>query len=184
MLRIYALILLGVVMLTGCSLSTETTGSQTDATAAQQFLPNLAGYTQTEATNVTDALAAVGSGGALISGNAALALLINRLDAMANCYNEIGAVAARVYTQVNLEDIIENEIPEIGVVAVINRNRVADNLLACAVQSSGAAAFSAQSAEPCSASGSFEVNGETIDYIYGATQTSLCDKFAQSFAGR
>lgn len=159
-----------------------TTGdTASDAASAQALLPNLTGqgYTSTEASSIADALASVGGGGSALAGNVAVAAAIAKIDEMITCYENVGAVAARVYTRTNVVELTQGQIPQVGAMAVINRDRLARNLLPCALNTNQGG-FRAQSAgvEPCGGSGSVERDGETLDYVYAATDPALCTLFA------
>jgi len=171
-----------VLVIAGCTLgSTAPTGdTASDPSAAQQFLPNLSGYNRTNAESLTGAVTSIGGGAALISGNPLLAAMIARVDTMMQCYQGVGAVAASVYTQVDLGQVIAGEFPKVGAVAVINQDRLSRNFLNCVI---GGGAASAQSAgvEPCGGSGSKVVKNETITYIYGGTDPSFCVGVQQHF---
>ncbi len=172
-----------MLLLAACSTVTGPTGdTANDPAAAQRFLPtSIPGYTVTEANTITDALTTAGVGGSLITGNAPLAAMVAKLDDMMRCYQNVGAVAARVYTQVNIGSLVQGQIPKIGALAVINQTRLERNFLNCALTIGSG--LSAQSAEiqPCGGSGNTTVNGETIVYIYGATTPELCTIFQQQF---
>ncbi|MCS7071745.1 MAG: hypothetical protein NZM00_09585 [Anaerolinea sp.] len=178
-----ALVLLALTA-TACSIvggvNVPSTGdTANDASAAQQFLPSsLPGYIVTEAQSLSSALSGIAGGAALLTGNPVLAGLVAQLDGMMACYNATGSVAARVYVQANVSSLLSGEIPSAGVMAVINQDRVINNFLACAL-GSGPEAFSAQarSIQPCGSSGSFVVNGETLLYLYAATDPQLCAAF-------
>jgi len=67
----------------------------------------------------------------------------------------------------------------VGALAVINQDRLANNFLPCALGSGKG--FSAQSAapQPCANSGSFSANGNTYWYLYAAKTQDLCTLIAQ-----
>jgi hypothetical protein len=168
----------------GCTLgSTAPTGDKSsDPSAAQQFLPALSGYSRTNAESLTSAVSSISGGAALISGNPLLAALIARIDTMMQCYQNVGAVAASVYTQVDIGQVLAGQIPRLGAVAVINQDRLSRNFLNCVI---GGGVASAQSAsiEPCGGSGSKVINNETITYIYAGTDPSFCVSVQQYFDG-
>ncbi|MBC7811173.1 MAG: hypothetical protein H7175_08505 [Burkholderiales bacterium] len=175
------LLLVVVALLSACGLAGTPSGSNTDAGAAQRFLPTINGYTQTDANNVREAISSVGEGATAIIGRPEVSLVIDRIDSALSCYNNVGAVAARVYTQADLLQLAQGELPKIGALAVVNEQRLIENLLACAVNPNG---FSAQAAaiEPCGGSGRFAVGDENISYVYVATTPELCATFENSFA--
>lgn len=169
-----------LLLVTACgALGTGSTGdSADDPEAAQSFIPEISGYTSVKAADIKSALATISQGGAAATGNLPAAFLINRLDAFISCYNEVGAVDARVYASIAVP-------PTVGALAVINQTRAAENLLPCITGNQGGGDLvGAQSAnpEPCFGSGSFVFNGDTITYIYGASDTPLCTAFENSFA--
>jgi len=155
-----------------------TTGNtSTDPSAVQQFLPNIPGYIATDADSIVDAVTAVGGGASLITGNPITAALIAQIDSMIQCYQNVGAVGARIYTQADISSVLQGNIPVVGALALVNQNRIANNFLQCAL--GGLQGFSAQAAEPqpCTGSGQFVVNNETILYLYAATDQALCTQF-------
>ncbi len=187
MMRLLSLgLLIGV--LAGCSGlgqivggAVPTTGdTQFDASAAQRFLPNLSnyGYTATDAANITSAITSLGGSASLLTGDPVLAGVISQIDSMIGCYSNVGAVAARIYTPANLGNILQGQVPSIGALAVLNTTRVANNLLPCALGSNGAR-MGAQSAtlQPCAGSGSFVRDGESLTYIFAASDQNLCQLF-------
>lgn len=165
------------LLLAACQILPGTGDTARDAAAAQQFLPNIAGYTAIEASSITDALGKAGVSASVITGNVPLAGVIAKLDDMIRCYQGVGAVSARVYTEQNIS---LNSVPKVGAVAVINTTRLQRNLLTC-VLNTGASAQSLGQIEPCGGSGSFTVNGENLQYVYGATDPALCSAIQASF---
>jgi hypothetical protein len=163
-----------------------TTGdTSADASAAQQFLPNVPGYNALDADSLVDALALVAGGGSLATGNLAGVGLVTQIDGMIQCYQNVGAAAARIYVPADTVSIAgqvaQGQLPSAGVVAIINQDRLVNNFLSCAL-GGGAQAFSAQAAEPqpCAASGTFTSNGQTLHYLYAATTPDLCATFDAS----
>lgn len=148
-----------------------------DAGAAANYLPNLSGYTRHDAANIQDAIAATGGGAALLSGNVAAAALVTQIDRMIDCYRSRGAVAANIYTENNIAQVLEGQIPKIGALAVVNQNRVVNDFFSCALNQGGSDSFGAQAVQPCAGSGQFTANNETLLYIYAATDPQLCQLF-------
>lgn len=175
------LVVAAVVSLVGCQVVPSTGDKNTDAAAAQSFVPpTIAGYNATDAASVTDALTKVGAAGSLLTGNIVSAGAIAKLDNMIACYETVGAVAARVYIDQNIT-ANPNE-PKVGVLAVINTTRIQRNLLNCVLNTGGASAQSVGSAiQPCGGSGDKIVNKETLNYVYAATTPDLCRIFQAQF---
>src|SRR5579862_4199136 len=97
--------LLAVLLIAACSqigvpggAVVPTTGNTSnDAAAAQQYVPDLPGYLSANATSISSALDTISGGAALISGNPITAAMIAQLDGMITCYNQVGAIAAKIY---------------------------------------------------------------------------------------
>lgn len=173
-----------MLALAACSgLSNQTSGSANDPQSAQRLLPTISGFTSTDARNITDALSAVGGSASLVTGNPLIAGAIAEIDSVMSCLQNVGGMAARIYTQNDITTLLQGQVPVIGALAVVNEDRVRENLLACALPGNNGA-FSAQSAgtiQPCSGSGTTTVAGDTIHYVYVATNQSLCSTFQASF---
>lgn len=186
-LPVFALLLaLAAGLLTACNLgdvasAVPTTGNTAgDASAAQQFLPSaIPGYVVTDANSITSALSTVSGGASAIAGNPVLAAAIGAVDGLIQCYNGVGAAAARIYISADVANVVMNgAAPNFGAMAVINSDRIVNNFLPCALGQ--AQSFSAQSADQpqiCTNNGSFVVNGETLYYLYAATTPDLCGVF-------
>src|SRR5690606_23125914 len=111
-------ILIMLLLIAGCRLVPGTGDSASDAASAQNFVPaTIAGYNSTEASSIVDALSKLGVSGSVITGNLPLAGAIAKLDDLISCYQSVGAVAARVYTEQNMPTV---GVPKIGVLAVVN----------------------------------------------------------------
>jgi hypothetical protein len=170
-----------VLIVAGCKLVPGTGDSSTDAAAAQNFVPaSIVGYNVTEASSITDALSKTGIGASVLTGNAALAGAIVKLDSLIQCYQGVGAVSARIYTEQNMPT---GGIPKVGALAVINTTRLGRNFLQCAVNTD-ISAQAVDTIQPCAGSGSFTVNNEKLEYLYGATSPELCATFQNQFNGR
>ncbi len=181
------LLMVAVLMVAACSrlgvpggAIVPTTGNTaSDISAAQQFVPDLPGYISTNASSISTAISTVGGGASILTGNPVGAALIAQIDGMISCYQQVGAVAAKVYAQADIASLVQGQIPMVGALAVVNQDRLVNNFLPCAL-GSGNNSFSAQAAQqPCSSSGSFVVNNETLWYLYAATSQELCTVIAQ-----
>jgi hypothetical protein len=150
-----------------------------DAAAAQRFLPSVPGYVITEANSITGALSAVTGGAAALTGDPIVGAAIAAVDGLIQCYNSVGAAAARVYIQEGAEGMVMNgATPRFGAMAVINGNRLVNNFLPCALGQVGAmSAQTAQQPEICSSNGSFTVGSDTLYYLYASNSPELCSTF-------
>lgn len=152
----------------------------TDSQSAGAFLPTLSGYTVTGASSISDALAAAAGEGAEQLGNPVVEQAVTRVDNFIQCYQDVGAVAANIYTQVDVDQILAGDVPSAGAVAVVNQDRVRENLLACIT---GSGDFAAQSAPTlCQGSGSFESGGDMFTYVYAGTDDGFCSAVQSHFA--
>ncbi|RMG84879.1 MAG: hypothetical protein D6712_10490 [Chloroflexi bacterium] len=183
MVRKIALFLLIGLLITACDAVQSTGDTAADPAAAGNFLPNLSGYSASNADSIVDAVTAISGGASLLSGNPVLAGAIAKIDDVIQCYQDVGAVAANIYTPTDFSNVLEGEVPALGVVAIINQQRLMNNFLACVAGQRSVQGFSAQSAalEPCTGSGTFDVGDNTYTYLYAATQGALCEVFDQHF---
>lgn len=182
MKRLFSLILT-ILLLSACSLgATAPTGdTASDPQAAQNMLPNLTGYTRTNADSIADAVTAAGGSASLLTGNVLVAGAIARIDTMIQCYQNVGAVAANVYTQGDIGSVVSGQVPSVGAVAVVNQDRAARNFLPCALGSGSGIAAQDAGVQPCGGSGTKEVQGETILYVYAGTAETFCQTVQAHF---
>lgn len=182
-LHLTALLTVLLLALTACSLGGSSDNTADDSAAAQRFIPNLPGYTETETTDVQDALAGILGGSGALTGNFVQSAAVLTLDRLVDCYRDRGAFDARLYSQ-NIE-LTNIQTPIVGVLAVINQDRVAEEFINCVLpEFMRPDDFGAQAAgpQPCFGYGSFSFEGDTISFIYGATDRPLCDSFNSFFA--
>ncbi|MBC7870326.1 MAG: hypothetical protein H7Y09_05755, partial [Chitinophagaceae bacterium] len=86
---------------------------------------DIAGYDKRSVDFAQDAIATTLQGAGVLTGNAIAVVLVNRFNTLVNCYQERGAVDARIYTQ-RLTDAVsgaaQGQFPIGGFLAVINVN--------------------------------------------------------------
>jgi len=158
-----------------------------DAQSAGAFMPTLTGYTVTGASSLSDAISAAAQTGVEELGNPVLERTVSSVDRFVSCYEQVGAVAANIYTQVNLGSIVEGGdiVPQVGAVAIVNQDRIRENLISCVT--SGVTAqdegFSAQAVQICQSSGSFSSGGDTFTYIYISNAGEFCSAVENHFSG-
>jgi hypothetical protein len=159
--------------------NTNTGNTAADAQAAQRFLPNLTnyGYTATSASNITNAISQIGGSLSLLTGDPVTAGLISQVDRVMTCYQSVGAVAANVYTDGSVTNVIQGQVPRLGVLAVINQDRVVNNFLGCAIGSQAGIAAQSATVQPCGGTGSFVRDNQTFHYLFIATDPNLCSLF-------
>lgn len=170
-------LILTALALTACSPTGDTSE---DAGAAQSFVPSPSGYAEHETDDIQDAIAGTVAGASGVTGNIPVTLMTGALERFIDCYRNVGAFDARIHIQnVNLSNMQE---PTAGVVGVINQSRVLSNFSSCANPVTGASAQGLSLLNPCANSGTFSAEGESFSYFYAATNTPLCQAYAQHFA--
>lgn len=181
-IRSLILILITALALTACNFDRSSDDTDTDVEAAQSFFPALQSYNASSTDNIRDAVVTALGGASLLTANPVQAGLIAQADSMIDCYQEVGAADAQVYTQ--RINISEPTIPIAGVLAVVNQNRVADNFLHCLTSTPLDGVFGAQSVQPqpCYGYGTFTFNEDRISFLYAATDQPLCNEFNTYFA--
>ena len=176
------LLLATLILLAACSDLVPTgTDSADQATSAQMFIPALEGYVQSDASSITDAITTLGGSASLLSGNPGLTAAIAVIDGLIQCYENVGAIAAAIYTQPVLDSVLQGQGLSVGALAVINQERLARNFLACALPETELFSAQADSMEPCSGSGTLLIANEHIHYLYAATDPLLCLAFQNHF---
>ncbi|MDD9955670.1 MAG: hypothetical protein OXP68_05570 [Anaerolineaceae bacterium] len=171
-----------LILLAACSdLMPTGTDSADQATSAQMFIPALEGYVRSDASSITDAITTLGGSVSLLSGNPGLTAAIAVIDGLIQCYENVGAIAAAIYTQPVLDSLAQGQGLSVGALAVINQERLARNFLACALPETDLFSAQADTMEPCSGSGTLLIANERIHYLYAATDPLLCLAFQNHF---
>lgn len=171
--RILALLIVMLVAVTACD-AVQTTGSANDAQSAANIMPSIQGFSTTDTVEIQDALASAGIGSTALSGNPVAAAAVARMDQFADCLRNVGAFSAKIYTNAGQVSF--------GALAVVNEERLSQNLVACALNPDSAPrAQGALSAQPCTGSGRITYQGVTYSYAFVATDRSLCSTFETHF---
>lgn len=158
------------LLLVACDSIQPTGDRASDAESAQNQLPSFANYIQTDAANVKETLTRVLQAGSIGSGNFIAAGLLERLNGMADCLGNVGALAGRVYTSPSPVAL--------GLLVVINTERLTSNFMQCAINPSAQSQRDgAQAIEPCARAGSYSDNGVSYSYMYAASDPSMCASF-------
>jgi hypothetical protein len=144
---------------------------------AAQMLPNLAGYQVVEGQQLTGYISTLSEGAVLLAGQPELAAAIEAVDQVTGCYQEVGAVRARVYSN-------EAEPLSAGAVAIADRKALLDplNLFNCVKPSQLLRGF-AGGIEPCSASYTLEKDNNAFYIIYVGTTPEICQAFCAALEG-
>ena len=168
--RMMAIVLLLLaVFLAAC----QSNDSRNDAGSAQNLQPALTGFRTQDLDVGVDAILTTAAGGSLATGNIPLAAAIERGDAMLQCLQETGSVSGLMYIEEN-----PNIIPQVGASIVINKTRVARNVLSCVT---GNAFAQGVSLEPCALQGEFTVGTEQYWFVYVGAGETLCAGFETHF---
>lgn len=167
-LVVFAILMIGIIV-AACTNIAPTGDRASDADSAQNQLPAFANYTQTDASNIKDALTRALQAGSLGTGNLIAAGLLERLNTTADCLGNVGAIAGRVYTSINP--------PVAGLLVVINNETLTNNFLQCVLNPGLQSQESRQVLQPCAKAGSYTDNGVAYSYVYAATDVSMCSTF-------
>lgn len=168
-----------ITLLSGCDVLADLLGTSTDTPPAVEMLPDLPGYTIVEGQLLTDYLSTFSEGASLLAGQPELAALVVGVDQIIGCYQEVGAVQARVYSN-------EEKPLSAGVIAIADRDALLSpvNLFKC-VNPLGAGDSSAQTIDfqPCSASYTLEKDDNEFYIIYAGTTEEVCHTFCANLEG-
>jgi len=167
-------LMLSLLVIAACGPTGDTTS---DAESAQSLLPNITGYTVNSVDNVIDGFTAAVAGSSAVTGNAPLAAGIVKAEAVVQCLQDTGAIAAQTYTETSPA----NFIPEVGLAFVVNQTRIADNILSCVAGANQGVSAQSIAIEPCIQNGSFTFNGDNVSYFYMGVGDSICGFFNQHF---
>lgn len=171
--RTWILLIVMLLAVTACD-SVQTTGSADDAQSAASIMPSIQGFTTTDTVEIQDALASAGIGSTALSGNPVASAAVARMDQFADCLRNVGAFSAKIYTNAGQVSF--------GALAIVNEDRLSENLVACALNPDSAArAQSALSVDPCTGSGKITYQGVNYAYAYVATDRNLCSTFQTHF---
>ncbi len=171
-----------VVLLSGCNILPGTGNTPADSPAdspAAEMLPDLPGYNTVEGQLLTDYISSLSEGASLLAGQPELAATALAVDQIISCYQEIGAVQSRVYSN--------KEMPlSVGTVAIADRNMLTDpiNLFKCVLptvlDASGAEGFEIK---PCSASYTLSRDDNEFYIIYAGSTEEICRDFCSHLEG-
>jgi hypothetical protein len=143
---------------------------------AESMLPDVPNTTIVRGQTIAEYIASLASGGSLLTGNPPLAAAIEFAQGAINCYQEIGAVAVRIYS--------DNAFPlSSGLVAIVDRNAITDlgNLARCL--GGGAQAGAQATIQICSHSYTLPKNDNEFNIAYLATTEEMCQAFCSRLEG-
>jgi hypothetical protein len=167
--RTLLLTLLAAVALTAC---------QTQRGSAKDMLPEVPNTTVVEGQTITQFLARVADGAALAAANPELIPLIQRVEASLTCYQSLGAVALRTYT--------DKTFPlSAGIVAIIDRNALTDpaNFANCVLGRAQGDASAMPTIDPCTKTYTLKKDDNEFYIAYVATTQEMCTAFCSKLEG-
>ena len=169
-----------VALLSGCDFISGLLEPTPEVPPAEEMLPDLPDYTIVEGETLTDYLGTLAEGAALLAGHPELAALALGVDKIIGCYQDVGAVQARVYSN--------KEYPvSAGAVAIADRNALLDpkNLFACVkpVVVGDEAGAQNVAIEPCAANYTLTKDDNEFYILYAGTTQEICETFCAQLEG-
>ncbi len=142
-----------------------------------QLMPDLPGYKTVEGQAIQDYIASLAEGGALLSANPQLALLIEKVDSAIACYQKAGALNAQIF--------VDEAFPlSSGAIAIADRNRLTDPATLFECVGGGVMPFSDQpTIQPCSHSYTLPRDDNEFYIIYVGTTQEICQTFCEHLEG-
>lgn len=173
---LYGFLLLA--LLSGCEFIPGL-GKKTEMAPAEKLLPTLSGYDAIEGETLTGYISNLSEGAALLAGHPELSVTIAGVDKVVTCYQEIGAVKARVYSN-------QEEPLEAGVAAIADKQALLDpvNFFRC-VSFSDKEGFGTQAItfKPCTGNYTLERDDGTFFILYAGTTQAMCDTLCANLEG-
>lgn len=159
-----------VALLSSCDLLPRP-AMPTGEPPAAAMLPKLSGYNTAEGQTLTSYIGKLSGGASLLTGNPQLAATLTVVDAIIGCYQEVGAVRARLYSS-------QTSPLSAGTVAIADRNALLDpaNLFRCVAPNARLSTQSVQ-IEPCKASYTLKRDNNEFYILYAGTTTEICRAF-------
>ncbi len=146
--------------------------------SAKDLLPDVPNTTVVEGQTITQFLTKLANGAALTAANPELIPVIQRIETSAGCYQNVGAVALRTYT--------DKTFPlSAGIVAIVDRNALTDptNFLNCVVKPQPSAAAAVPTLEPCAKTYTLKKDENEFYIAYIATTPQMCETFCSKLEG-
>jgi len=167
--RILLLTLIAAVALTAC---------QSKQGSAKDMLPDVPNTTVVEGETITQFVAKAADGAALAAANPELIPLIQRVEASLTCYQGLGAVALRSYT--------DKDFPlSAGIVSIIDRNALTNptNFANCVLGRAQADASAMPTIDPCTKTYTLKKDNNEFYIAYIATTQEMCSAFCSKLEG-
>jgi len=171
--RLCSLSIVIALVLIGC------TGQQG---SAQNLLPNIPNTTVVEGETITQFVSKLTDGAALLAASPQLIPVIQRVEASATCYQQVGAVALRTYTDMTFP-------LSAGVIAVVDGKAIKDpvNFANCVLglaQAQGSESGAAvPTIQPCVKNYTLKKSDNEFYIAYIATTKEMCEAFCSTLEG-
>lgn len=148
--------------------------------SAKDMLPDVPNTTVVEGQTITQFLAKAADGAALAAANPGLILLVQRVEASLTCYQGLGAVALRTYTDKTFS-------LSAGIVAIVDRKALTNpvNFANCVLGGAKApdASADAPTIEPCVKTYTLKKDDNEFNIAYMATTKEMCQAFCSRLEG-
>jgi len=166
--RIGLIVLSAVVVLAAC----DSIGIQG---GAAQLLPNLPNTDVIEGQTITEHISKLAEGASLLQANPLLTAAIGLTEKAITCYQDLGAVAMRIYSD-------KTEPLSSGAVAIIDRTALQDpgNLILCITGQAGAQAVTIQ---PCFHTYVLMKDDHEYHIVYVGTTAQICEALCSGLEG-
>lgn len=145
----------------------------------QSLMPDLADYDQVEGRPIVNYVGALAQGAALLAGQPQLAAAVGSVDRTVSCFNDLGAVQARVYSH-------RDQPLAAGAIAVADLDELSDptTLAQCLAPD----LLSLESTEPlllqpCSGDYGVIHDGRAMMVVYVGSTEAVCADFCANLAG-
>lgn len=177
-MRTKTAVVLALGLLCGVTLACGLSSSQPTGTPpVVQLMPDLPGYRVIEGKTIAAYVATLAEGAALLSGNPQMVFLIERVDGVIACYQDLGAVNVRVFND-------ESFPLSSGAIAIVDQNRLTDpeTLLRCTAGRLMPAAAE-PTVKPCAHNYTLDKEGSELHVVYIGTTQEICQTFCANLEG-
>lgn len=167
------------ILLLGLIAALSLTACQTQRGSARELLPEVPNTTVVEGETITQFLTKVTDGAALVAASPQLVPLIQRVESSLTCYQGLGAVALRTYTD-------KDFALSAGIIAIIDRKALTNpaNFANCVLGSAQVPDDStARTIEPCVKTYTLNKDDNEFHIAYIATTREMCQAFCSRLEG-
>ena len=167
------------ILLLGLIVAISLTACQTQRGSAREMLPDVPNTTVVEGETITQFLAKMTDSAALVAASPQLVPLIQRVEASLTCYQGLGAVALRTYTD-------QDFALSAGLVAIVDRKALTDpaNFANCVLGLSRARSTeAAPTINPCVKTYTLQKDNNEFHIAYIATTQEMCQAICSRLEG-